>query len=151
MPLPVAQTIDVAGARALFDALGFEEAARFVRGLSISDGQPLPCLRRGGPYAVPGRATRHGAHGAMGHRLDDETGWWLEDGLLKGPGDTVLAETIMAAMPGRPVTRLLAHPCLDDSMLVEDISQGTQVMMTLTNMRRDLREVEATMRRGVRP
>lgn len=151
MPLPIAETIDIAGARALFDALGSEEAARFVRCLSTSEGQSLPCLRRGGPYAAAGRITRHGAHVAVGHRLDDETEWWLEDGLLKGPKDTVIAETILAAIPGAPITRLFAHPCLDDDMLVEEVSQGTQVMMTLTGMRRDLREVEATMRRGVRP
>lgn len=62
MPLPVAKNIDVAGARALFDALGFEEAVAFVRCLSIWGCQFLPCLRLGGPYAAPGRTSPNGAH-----------------------------------------------------------------------------------------
>jgi len=151
MPHPVADTMDVAGVRALFDVLGADETARMVRCMSVADDQTIPCLRKGAEARAGGRHTRLDSHVSVGHHLDDRSIWWLENGVLTGPDAAGMPETLTAAMPGRPVTEFMSHPCLDDSMTIMSVDRDPLMILTLANTRRDLREMERTLTKGIRP
>lgn len=151
MPHPVADTMDIAGVRALFDVLGADETARMVRCMSVADDQVIPCLRKGLEARSGGRHTRLGAHVSIGHHLDDRSIWWLENGVLMGPDALDMPHTLTTAMPGRPITDFMSHPCLDDSMTVLSVVRDGVATLTLANTRRDLRETERTLTKGVRP
>ena len=155
-----AETIDVIGVRALVHAYGHEGALRVLEeivppGAYVPVPAPTPEDRpiRGLLYHC-----RHG-HGFFRVTLDPldrSSGGWFAQGnaLHVCAGRFEPTETMLAALPGRRASDLVAHHLLDDAMTIGNVridEDGRHWTFGLSDAERDVDAVMRDLARGVTP
>ena len=154
------ETFDVWAARALYDALGpVRGASQIVDMAGINAWGILPDVAEQSGIGT-GECTffpEHG-HGGFSMKIDRSGDWvMIRDTLsaLENATPGLPAETVETIV-GHPVTDVLDHPWLDETMIVERVvrkptDKGLVLGFVLTNTARPIDEIVGRMERGERP
>lgn len=154
------ETIDVWAVRAIHDALGTSLAAvQIPHMVGIGAYGMLPDVAEGAGIGTGDCwfFPKQG-HGGFSMKIDAAGDWVMIRDTLSALEDVVrrIPEKTLETIVGRPVTDLMQHPWLDDTMIVETVvrkptADGLVLGFVLTNTSRRIDEMVPLLEDGRRP